>query len=112
MTAHEDLHAIPIPDRPKQRPTLLGVAFILTFNTGCFLANGSQLLLWPLALIAPKLYRTAIRRTKANFGLLLGELEIVLPRKLVNNMLALRSAHVSMVRADEPRGNMRGRQWD
>lgn len=71
MTAHEDLHAIPVPDRPRQRPTLLGVGFVIVFNVGCILINGSQLLIWPLALLVPKLYRTAIRKTKANFGLLL-----------------------------------------
>ncbi|KAG8679077.1 hypothetical protein FRC08_017240, partial [Ceratobasidium sp. 394] len=71
MTAHEDLHAIPITDRPSQRPTLRGILFIIVFNIGCFLVNGSQLLLVPLALVAPKLYRAAIRKTKANFGLLL-----------------------------------------
>ncbi|KAG9102727.1 hypothetical protein FRC06_001300 [Ceratobasidium sp. 370] len=71
MTAHEDLHTIPITDRPSQRPTLRGILFIVVFNIGCFLVNGSQLLLVPLALVAPKLYRAAIRKTKANFGLLL-----------------------------------------
>ncbi|QRV83363.1 acyltransferase [Ceratobasidium sp. AG-Ba] len=71
MTAHEDLHTIPILDRPSKRPTLLGIGFVIIFNAGCILVNASQILIWPLALIAPKLYRAAIRKTKANFGLLL-----------------------------------------
>lgn len=71
MTAREDLHTIPITDRPPQRLSIGGLAFIIVFNIGCLCVNGSQLLLVPLALIAPRLYRALIRKTKASFGLLL-----------------------------------------
>ncbi|KAJ1301422.1 hypothetical protein OPQ81_008682 [Rhizoctonia solani] len=71
MTAHEDLHAIPITERPPQRLSFRGLAFLIVFNIGCLCTNGSQLLLVPLALVAPQLYRALIRKTKASFGLLL-----------------------------------------
>jgi hypothetical protein len=72
MTAPEDLHTIPTTDRPPQGFSLRGLAFIAIFNIGCLCVNGSQLLLMPLALVAPWLYRAMIRKTKASFGLLLG----------------------------------------
>ncbi|EUC63798.1 acyltransferase [Rhizoctonia solani AG-3 Rhs1AP] len=71
MTEHEDLHTIPITDRPPQSLSLGGLGFIFAFNIGCVCDNVSQLLLVPLALVAPQLYRTLIRKTKASFGLLL-----------------------------------------
>ncbi|CUA77685.1 hypothetical protein RSOLAG22IIIB_06721 [Rhizoctonia solani] len=71
MTEHEDSHTMPITDRSPQRLSLGGLAFILVFNMGCLCVNISQLLLVPLALLAPRAYRTLIRKTKASFGLLL-----------------------------------------
>lgn len=76
MSASDDLHAIPISDRPPRGFTFRGLGFIVVFNLGCLCANGTQLLLTPLALVAPQLYRTFIRKTKANFGLLLGKPDI------------------------------------
>ncbi|CAE6378535.1 unnamed protein product [Rhizoctonia solani] len=71
MPANEDLHATSIVDRPPRRLSFGGVAFSIVFITGCLCTNGAQLLLVPLALVAPRAYRTLVRKTKANFGLLL-----------------------------------------
>lgn len=71
MPPPKDLHAIPITDRPAQRTRIQGLLFIVLFNIGCIFVNATQLLVFPLALVAPKLFRAVVRKTKANFGLLL-----------------------------------------
>ncbi len=81
MTAMPDLHAIPIPSRPRRTwaQTAHGVLFLAVFLFACLMTNGFQFVaILPLKLLpfrpARKLYYEGVRYTKGAFGALLGAL--------------------------------------